>query len=295
MSEKYQSSTLKELLENPRVGQNSKSRALKILGEMSAYGITREQSRAKYTGSHMAHVSKIIADIDEKKSQIDQQLAELTSRRNQIASKYNIVTNDNAINHNMTAAVKKVYDISALINCNPSIVGVAVVNNQVLFSNSANNFPLETRWDGKNNLESGGNIVHQGWLLENFTARMNFCTKNSAFKDTDWEFCVQLSAPYTAKVQPDTYGKIVEAPTFGTSSIYGCTMLWLRNKNTGELARLIADETKWLSCSYWLVAFYSGRDCLSRATRNLRTDYDLWETVRRLSESRVKELNARQR
>ncbi len=186
-------------------------------------------------------------------------------------------------------------DISALINCNPSVVGVAVVNNQVLFSNSANNFPLATHWDGKNDLESGGNIVYQDWLLKNFTARMNFCTENSAFKDTDWEFCVQLSAPYTAKVQPDTYGKIVEAPTFGKASKYGCTMLWLRNKNTGELARLIADETKWLSCSYWGDAFDCARLCPYGAADNLYAGDDLWETVRRLSESRVKELNTRKR
>ncbi|MCL2331077.1 MAG: hypothetical protein FWC61_00850 [Proteobacteria bacterium] len=186
-------------------------------------------------------------------------------------------------------------DVNKLINGNRAQVGVAVIDGRVVFSDSANNFPLETRWDGKNDLQSGGKVIYQNWLVNNFADRMEFCTENSAFKNTDWEFAIQISAPYNAKVQPEKYGEIVENPTFGKESIYGCTMLWLRNKKTGELARLIADETKWLSCSSWSNAFGCARGAARNAGSFLSPDYDLWAAVWRLAEQRVKELAARKR
>ncbi len=285
-------STWQELYTCDKVGQNWKDKfkdlyfAQILQGEESATPTARTYSRRqRQTEIAASKVNRLNVVLNK----LNTKITKLTDRRDQIASRHGInVTKNNNITPSAPAS-----NISALINCNPAVVGVAVVNSQVLFSNSANNFPLETRWDGKNDLESGGNIVYQDWLLKNFTERMNLCTENSAFKDTDWEFCVQLSAPYTAKVQPDTYGKIVEAPTFGTSSKYGCTMLWLRNKNTGKLARLIADETKWLSCSYWGDAFDCARLCPYGAADNLYAGDDLWGAVRRLSESRVKELNTR--
>ncbi|MCL2331161.1 MAG: hypothetical protein FWC61_01305 [Proteobacteria bacterium] len=188
-----------------------------------------------------------------------------------------------------------------LINANPAQVGVAVIDGWIVFSNSANNFPLETRWNGKTHnekiiLEPGGHIVYQGWLSENFAIAMQNCTENTAFKNTDWEFAIQISAPYNAKVQPGKCGEIVENPTFGKESKYGCTMLWLRNKKTGELARLIEDETKWLSCLSMHYAYEAALYCPFHACIIVYgTDDGLWKKVRQISKKRAKELGAKKR
>lgn len=297
-------SELKELCENTKVGQNWKNHASRLIGKMAIRGITRAESRVAKNEMHLAHVNKIIADTDDTIAKLDKQIAGLQKARdgfaedkNRISVKYDLRIN--AISKSdMSATTTAIATMRGIINKdpknpNPKWVGVIADLNgtgTLEYSKNANNFYLNTKWNGKESVVNG-NVIYQDWINNNFAHRKEFF--DNVIKDSDWRLAGIVAAPAAnLDGKTDTYAKTIKAPKFGESDV-AVVMYYLYNIKTGEVVQLMDDENSWLSLGHWGTRPDCAQDALDNAACDLGTYCDLWRTVRGLVVQRVKQLDAR--
>jgi hypothetical protein len=190
--------------------------------------------------------------------------------------------NDNGI------AGKAYATMTQIINSNPHLVGLAYnPESGITFSKNADDFYLNTEWNGKQDVKNG-KVIYKNWLIDNAMQRKEWFDK--AIIESDYRLAGITAGPVKSlDGKTDTFAKEVKGPVFGESDV-AVAMYYLQNIKTGEVKRLIGEETVWLSLGGWSSRSDCAPRCLDDAAYGLDGGRVLGGRARALAESRVKSL-----